>query len=619
MNKIIVLNKRRPAVFFVFLTLTLTGILSFAYASDRDDAGQVAKISNPSSGDIIAEEPGLRNLIEHYTADKEALERYYSIPFSSARRKRFKEFHEEWLGILAKIDFSKLSLDGQVDYTLLKNYLKRELRRLETDAAAAAEMEPLLPFAAKIVELHEGLQKMRWIEAVKAAAALTDINNQIVATQVSLERRLSSKSKSEVMSAVSGIKKIVAESASSVADGLRQRLNEWFNFYNQYDPLFTWWAAEPYEKTDQALQSYSDFLREKLLGMRAGVQTIIYMDPIGRDRVKEELAFEMIAYTPEEILAIGWQELAWCEKQRIAASRELGYGDDWRKAMEHVRNAHYIKPGQLGQHAEIVRVLALEAIEFLEKNDQITIPKLARDIWRLKMASPEEQARNPYFGGGEETHVPFPTNTMPHEQKMDSLLDNNPYFSRATVLHEIIPGHHFQMYMGMRHRAYRSKDELNGLGTMFFTEGWPLYWEMRFCDMGFQKSPEERLGMLFWRIYRCARIIFSMSFHLGKMTGQECIDFVVNRVGMEPGNAARFSAMTMTDRPIHRCSYLVGGLQIRALSHELVDSGKMTAKAFHDAALLESNIPIELLRAKLTNQKLSPEFIPKWKFYTFSK
>lgn len=611
MKKIIILNKRRAVVFFVFLTLSLTGILSIAYA------GQAAKISNPSSGDIIAEEPGLRNLIEHYTADKGALERYYSIPFSSARRKRFKEFNLEWLGILAKIDFGKLSLDGQVDYILLKNHLNRELRRLETDATAAAEMEPLLPFAAKIVELREDLQKMRWIEAVKAAAALTDLKNQIVATQVSLERRLASKSKSEDMGAVIGIKKTVAYSASSVADVLRNGLNEWFTFYNPYDPHFAWWVAEPYKKTDQALQSYIDFVREKLVGMRAGVQTTIFSDPVGRDRVMKELAFEMIPYTPEEILALAWQELAWCEKERIAASRELGFGDDWHKAMEHVKN-RYIEPGQLGQHAEIVRFLGVEAIEFLEKHDQITIPKLAKDIWRLKMRSHEQVFTNPFFGGGEQTYVPFPTNTMPHEQKMESLRDNNPHFSRNSVNHELIPGHHLQGFMARRHRSYRRV-----FRTAFSSEGWPLYWEMRFCDMGFQKSPEDRIGMLFWRIYRCARIIFSISLHLGKMTGQECIDFVVNRVGMEPGNATAFSAMAKsgpsTDRPIHRCSYLVGGLQIRALSHELVDSGKMTAKAFHDAVLLENNIPIELLRAKLINQKLSPEFIPKWKFYTFSK
>jgi hypothetical protein len=45
----------------------------------------------------------------------------------------------------------------------------------------------------------------------------------------------------------------------------------------------------------------------------------------------------------------------------------------------------------------------------------------------------------------------------------------------------------------------------------------------------------------------------------------------------------------------------------------------MTAKAFHDAALREGSIPIVLLRAKLTGQKLSPDFKTTWKFYEFSE
>ncbi len=427
-----------------------------------------------------------------------------------------------------------------------------------------------------------------------------------------MEQRLSSKSRSQDKSGVIGIKRLVVKNASFKADGLRKGLNEWFKFYNQYDPLFTWWAVEPFKKTDQALQSYIDFLRDKLLGMKAGVQTTIFMDPVGRDVLMDELAFEMIAYTPEEILALAWQELAWCEKERIAASRELGFGDDWRKAMEHVKNTH-VAPGQ---QPELIRFLAFEAVEFLDKNEQITVPRLARDIFRIRMTSPEEQRIIPYFGGGEETHVAFPTNTMPHEQKMQSLRGNNPHFSRAVVHHELIPGHHLQGFMARRHRTYRSV-----FRTPFYSEGWSLYWEMRLWDMKFQKSPEDRIGMLFWRIHRCARIIFSMSYQLGKMTGQECIDFVANRVGMEPEHAEIEGTRSLDGGMslIHMSSYLVGGLQIRALSHELVDSGKMTAKDFHDAVLLENNIPIELLRARLANQKLSPEFIPKWKFYTFSK
>ncbi len=612
MKKIGILNKRVAVVFFVIIILSLTGISLIADERDRDDAGQAVRIGSSSSGDIFAEDPGLISLIEHYREDREALERYYSIPFSSARRERFKELNQEWLGILAEIAFGKLSLDGQVDYTLLKNHLNRELRKLEIKATAAAEMEPLVPFAAKIVELYEDLQEMRWIEAAKAATVLTDIHDQIVATQASLEQRLSSKSKSEDLSAVIGIKMLAAKNALSVTDELRKGLSEWFNFYDQYDPLFTWWAAEPYERTDQSLRSYIDFLREELLGMKAGVQTTILMDPVGRDVLMDELAFEMIAYTPEEILNLAWQELAWCEKERIAASRELGFGDDWRKAMEHVKNTH-VAPGQ---QPELIRFLAFEAIEFLEKNDQITVPKLAKDIFRIRMTSPEEQKIIPYFGGGEETHVAYPTNTMPHEQKMQSLRGNNPHFSRAVVHHEIIPGHHLQGFMARRHRNYRSI-----FSTPFFYEGWSLYWEMRLWDMKFQKSPEDRIGMLFWRIHRCARIIFSMSYQLGKMTGQECIDLVANRVGMEPEHAAIEGTRSLDGGMslIHMSSYLVGGLQMRALSRELVDSGKMTAKAFHDAVLLENDIPIELLRAKLTRQELSPEFIAKWKFYNFSE
>ena len=123
---------------------------------------------------------------------------------------------------------------------------------------------------------------------------------------------------------------------------------------------------------------------------------------------------------------------------------------------------------------------------------------------------------------------------------------------------------------------------------------------------------------------RCARIIFSLSFHLGQMTVQECIDFLVDRIGHERDNAtvevkAHLSGRAYGGKPLAQISYLVGGLQIRALSRELVDSGKMTAKAFHDAALMEGSIPIELLRAKMINQKLISDFATKWKFYTFQK
>ena len=60
---------------------------------------------------------------------------------------------------------------------------------------------------------------------------------------------------------------------------------------------------------------------------------------------------------------------------------------------------------------------------------------------------------------------------------------------------------------------------------------------------------------------------------------------------------------------------MLGGLQIRALHGELVDSGKMTHRQFHDAILKENAIPIELIRASLTGQPLSRDHAPQWQFY----
>jgi uncharacterized protein (DUF885 family) len=319
----------------------------------------------------------------------------------------------------------------------------------------------------------------------------------------------------------------------------------------------------------------------------------------------------MLPYTPEDILAIGWQELEWCEKERLAATRELGYGDDWQKAIEHVKNLS-VEPGE---QPELIRFLTFEAIDFLEKNDSLTIPAMVKELIRIEMMSPERQRFTPFFTGGEVISVAYPTNAMPYEQKVATIRGNNPHFSRAVVHHELVPGHNLQTFMAARHKSYRRP-----FRTRFFIEGWPLYWEMRLWDMEFQRSPEDRIGMLFWRMHRCARIIFSLNFQLGKWTGTDCIDFLVERIGHERDNATVEVTRDLGAlyNPLNQCSYLIGGIQLRALSKELVDSGKMRAKEFHDAALREGSIPMELLRAKMTNQKLEPNFTSSWKFYEFA-
>ena len=90
--------------------------------------------------------------------------------------------------------------------------------------------------------------------------------------------------------------------------------------------------------------------------------------------------------------------------------------------------------------------------------------------------------------------------------------------------------------------AQRWNTQRRSFRSPFLVEGWALYWEMRLWDLEFPQTPEDRIGMLFWRSHRCARIIFSLNFHLGKWSPEECIDFLVENVGHERRNATASTA-----------------------------------------------------------------------------
>jgi len=566
----------------------------------------------------------MRASIERYTADRGSLTRSYPVATSTARRTRFRKFYEEQLASLKALDFDSMSQDGKIDYLLFKNHLEYELRQLDIQERQLSEIQPLIPFADTIIGLEETRRRMEPIDSAKIAATLTALRKQVDEQRRAVEGGLRPK-------------KTVANRAVLALTGLRANLRNWYTFYNGYDPLFTWWNEEPYRSLDQALNSYTTLITEKVVGIRPaagqaqneppraqpsqanqransspnarpGDTSDIVGDPIGRDALISELRSEMIPYTPEELIAIGEKEMAWCENEMKKASRDLGYGDDWHKALEHVKNL-YVEPGK---QPEMIRDLALEAIKFVEDNNLVTVPELARESWRMEMMTPERQLVSPFFLGGEVIQVSFPTNTMAHEQKMMSMRGNNIHFSRATVHHELIPGHHLQGFMAARYKPYRAI-----FGTPFWTEGNALYWELLLWDLNFAKTPENRIGMLFWRMHRCARIIFSLNFHLEKMTPQECIDLLVNRVGHERDNATAEVRRSFDGSygPLYQIAYLIGGLQQYAMHRELVKSGKMTNREFNDALLKENRIPIEMLRAAITGQKLTRDFVTNWRFY----
>lgn len=544
-------------------------------------------------------QPSVVAVIERYRADLETLRFKYEIPMSQSQTKRMLQFYDAQLKRLSNLNYEELNVDERVDYQLFKNKLEHEVRKLEIDMLDDAAISPLLPFAAAAIEL---LEKREAVEPISGKDAAVKLQEIVLATREA--KRTLAEIKSSARGKFSGTQAIRAARRTSE---LRSSLNSWHRFYDGYDPDISWWTRESIKEVSKGLEDYADSLRRDLAELEKGDDRKIVGEPIGEQALLAELRYEMIPYTPAELIRIADEQFEWCDREMLKASRELGFGDDWHAAMEHVKAKH-VAPGD---QPHMIKELALEATKFIEDRELVTVPPLCKETWRMEMMSPERQRVNPFFLGGPTIIVSYPTDTMTHEEKLMSMRGNNRHFSRATVQHELIPGHYLQMFMMKRYKPYREIFD-----TPFWLEGWALYWEMRLWDLDFPQSPEDRIGMLFWRMHRCARIKFSLSYQTGKMSAEECVKYLIDRVAHEPATAeaeVRRSVMGGYG-PLYQAAYMLGGLQIRALHEELVNSGKMTEKEFHDAILHENSIPIEMLRAKLLREQLPIDYKPNWRF-----
>lgn len=584
----------------------------------------------------------LADFIWLYQTDRNGVSRFYDLPWSEARFDRMEKLFKDWQGRLAGVDFDALNQPGRIDYLLLRTEIHSELSHLALERRRLKEMEELLSFRQPLQELEQARWRMEPVDSQSAATKISALAEQVKKLQKRVANGKKPKSDGKSKEAKASPSRDQAEEAkpdafaesadpeksepgkkeeppikmspslalraASAVSEIRGTLKNWFSFYDGYQPDFSWWLKKPNEDAAKALEDFAKHLREEVAGVKGKDEDPLIGDPIGPDALVADLADEFLPYTAEDLIAIGEQEFAWCETEIKKAAQEMGFGDDWKAALAKVKSL-YVPPGK--QDA-LVADLAREAIRFLKDRELVTIPPLCEETWRLMMISPEGQKQLPFAAyGGQNMMVAYATDAMKHEDKLMAMRGNNRHFTRIVAAHELIPGHHLQGFLAARNREYRAL-----FSTPFLVEGWALYWEFTLWDADYAQSPEDRIGMLFWRMHRCARIIVSLKFHLNQMKPAEMVEYLVERVGHE-----RLSATSEVRRfiggsyaPLYQCGYMIGGLQLRALRTEMVGAGRMIDRQFNDAVLTYNAIPIELIRAGMLNAPLTRATKASWKF-----
>ncbi len=617
-------------------TLSPQQLLAQAHPGKTSHAATTAACACETAADGTPLDTGTSEMIpvvERYDVELAEISRRF-LPGSALHHSESEKFFAGQLRLLESFHFDAMSQSGKVDCLLLRSHIQGEQRQLAEDAKKEAEVVAILPFQQDIYGLEEARRRMETLDEKKAAATLSSLQKQLATAKPP-----------------AGANPAALGRAASRVQELRGVLQEWSTFYAIYDPLFAFWDNDELKRTDEALGKYAEALFAASgqpgqlepvptmgrggpgaagfggRGGRGGAgggnrqrprsdaplgseKEIAGIGPVGHDVLQEELRQAWIPYTPEELITLANKEFEWCDREMNKAAQEMGLGNDWKAAQEKAKNM-YVEPGQM---IYWVRDNARKAIAFMEEKQVLTIPEGAKQDWWEQAMTPQQQLVNPFFTGGQTIQVSSPASTMTYDQKLDSLRANNIPQAFDTVYHELVPGHHMQSYMTARYRTYRRS--FAGAGP-FWSEGMAFYWEMLMWDLGWFKTPEERVGALFWRKERCARIIFSVKFNLGQMKALECVQFLIDRVGHD-----RFSAEGEVRRsfngsysPIYQCAYMLGALQFYALHKELVGGGKMTNRQFHDAFYREGNMPIEMVRAQIANTPLTRDYQSTWKFY----
>src|SRR4029079_13416389 len=115
------------------------------------------------------------------------------------------------------------------------------------------------------------------------------------------------------------------------------------------------------------------------------------------------------------------------------------------------------------------------------------------------------------------------------EAEIQSRLSNNSYGSiPTTAVHETYPGHHW--HLGMR--AGNRSNVRRVYSTPYFSEGWALYAERVMRERGFFEDPVQELHHLNASLFRAAPIIADTSLHLGEMTFDEAVTYMMDTAAM---------------------------------------------------------------------------------------
>ena len=350
-------------------------------------------------------------------------------------------------------------------------------------------------------------------------------------------------------------------------------------------------------KCQEALANYTAFIANEL---PKKPQRDFAMGKATYNRMLEQQF--LLAYNDETLWEFGKVQFDQTISELEALAKEIDPNKTWQELATEIKNEYPEPHEMIAAH----QLWVDSSKAHILNNNLIPIP------WkeRVQVVPRAEYLRKTsYYGNfsraqGKDKDSIFTAQWMinPFEDRWDDqtkqeyLVEHDWGVIIVTAPHESYAGHHVQGLYQM-HNPSKLRRE-NGLSM--FSEGWGLYNEQLMSETGFFPSKRIHLRQLQLRLWRNARVVYDVGMHTGKMTYDEAIQMMTDKVGFLRW-AAQLEVDSASERPGYFIGYFMGMSEILKM-RELYKEKRgedFTLSDFHEKLLKIGNMPPRLMEASL--------------------
>lgn len=508
-------------------------------------------------------------------------------------KRSLQVFSEKMSAALRDLDLCR---DDQADLLLWRFHVARQHNLMARNSEHHRNILKLLPAA----DLRDRLPVLTGL--------LGDID---VADMVSTLKQARREIPAPWAPVPSGLTFNVAKDAKTRARYLNDMLGEWMDRVKDRFPDDADAIASQVSAIREGLEGFGKWIDDEVLPSLEDAEGA-YGDPVGEAAFVAMLHNKhMIDKTPRALIALGRENLAQLHARIEELSREIDPTATPDQVWQQLKEDHPSRE-DLPQFAydEMQR-----AMDLLLASNAITIPEYAREnVMELTEGRIYETFPFGAYGGwdwrdgkivGKFVTSP-PKAWLPAAEQKARLLGNNVYWARVVAVHEMYPGHHLSSVVA----AWHARPMRRMFRTETNSEGWGLYSETMMFRLGFFPDKATELAMVKMQVWRAARIVIDVSLHLGLMSVEEAVTFLVDNVSMTPENA-RAEVRRYLGYPTRPMSYLYGFRQIEALRAKVMakQGDAFDPRAFHDRFLHMGSIPIPVIEALMLGTPL-PDLQP---------